>query len=94
MVRQLQKEGKAIIALCDEEGPLGVLGLSDQLRPRVPSVVSRLSGLGMTSVLLTGDHREAALYMAKEAGISRVEEGFLPEDRAILSRWKLQGTVW
>lgn len=82
-VETLQKEGKAVIALGDMDGPLGVLGLSDQLRPRVPSVLARLSSFGVKSILLTGDHKEAAEYMAREAGIGQVAAGLLPEEKAL-----------
>lgn len=48
---------------------LGVLGLSDPLRPSVPSSVAAARSAGIRTIMITGDHPETARAIAVEAGI-------------------------
>ncbi|MBE1236508.1 cation-translocating P-type ATPase [Phaeovibrio sulfidiphilus] len=59
----------------------GLVALADTLRPEAPETVSRLKGLGMAPVLLTGDAPEAARTIARSAGIHTVRANCLPGDK-------------
>ena len=59
----------------------GIIALSDSLREDSAKMVRSLSETGVTPVLLTGDNREAAEEIAKEAGIEEVHANCLPEDK-------------
>ncbi|MBM6782741.1 cation-translocating P-type ATPase, partial [Bacteroides mediterraneensis] len=59
----------------------GVIALSDVLRPDSASMCERLSGMGVRTVLLTGDSEAAATYFAGKAGVSEVRAGLLPEEK-------------
>lgn len=66
----------------------GFYGMSDSMRPEVPEAVRRARAAGMKIVMITGDHKLAAVAIAREAGIweegSRVLTGgeidALPEE--------------
>ncbi len=63
--------------------PVGVLGLTDRLRPDAAATVAALGRLtGRPPVLLTGDNERAARQLAAEAGVTEVRAGMLPEDKA------------
>lgn len=47
----------------------GFYGMSDSLRPEVPEAVRRAEEAGMKVVMITGDHKLAAIAIAREAGI-------------------------
>ena len=81
VLSKLRSEGKAIILTACEGKILGAIALSDRLRPTAKETVRRLHALGYQTVLLTGDHREAAEYLAAQAGISDVRSELLPEDK-------------
>ncbi len=77
----LRNEGKASVTVADSEGVIGIVALSDELRPESASVIERLKGMGVSSVLLTGDNEKAAAYFSQAVGISRVKAELLPEEK-------------
>lgn len=77
----LRTQGKASVLVADGTQCIGVIALSDVLRPEAGDVVSRLSAMHTHTVLLTGDNREAAGYFAKQAGIEQVHGSLLPEEK-------------
>lgn len=48
---------------------LGVVGITDAIRPEVAEVVKRARDAGIQVVMATGDHAATALYVAKQVGI-------------------------
>jgi Cu+-exporting ATPase len=61
---------------------IGVLGFGDAPKPGAREAVQRLSEMGVRSVMLTGDNRQAALVMAEQFGITEVIANLLPDDKA------------
>lgn len=78
---QLQTEGKASILVAAEGKCIGVIGLSDILRPEAKDMVSRLDAMHAKTVLLTGDNRKTADYFAGRVGIAEVRAELLPEEK-------------
>ncbi len=60
---------------------LAVLAFSDDLRPGARDVVVELQGLGLETIMLTGDHETAARRIAAQAGIEVVLAGVSPQDK-------------
>ena len=56
---------------------VGLIGMIDPPRPEVRDAVDRCTAAGIRPVMITGDHRETAVAIARELGILR------PGDRAI-----------
>jgi Cd2+/Zn2+-exporting ATPase len=66
----------------DEDGALGVIAVSDPLRPGAREMVAELRSLGISDIaMLTGDNPETAAAVAAEAGVSDVRAGLLPEQK-------------
>ncbi|MCA0456063.1 MAG: cadmium-translocating P-type ATPase [Chloroflexi bacterium] len=62
--------------------PAGVVSFSDQLRPGVPDLMTRLRGLGINHIaMLTGDRASHARKVAQAAHLDSFEAGLLPEDK-------------
>ena len=80
-LEELRTQGKASILLGEGRKCLGVIALSDVLRPEAKDMVSRLSEMRTRTVLLTGDHQKTADYFARQAGISEVRAELLPEEK-------------
>ena len=78
---KLHMEGKATILVAEESTCIGIIALSDVLRPEAKEVVEKLSKLGTKSVLLTGDNKRTAEYFASKAGISEVYAELLPDKK-------------
>ncbi len=78
---KLRSQGKASVIICDSEVIIGIIALSDELRPEAPQMVAQLKKMDMTPVLLTGDNNKAAEYFAKKAGIDQIRSNLLPEQK-------------
>ena len=88
-LEQLRTQGKASILVAEGQKCIGVIALSDVLRPEAKDMVSRLSDMHTRTVLLTGDHLKTADYFARQVGISEVRAELLPEEK-VQSIEKLQ----
>lgn len=80
-LERLRTQGKASILVADGRKCIGVIALSDVLRPEAKDMVSRLADMDTRTVLLTGDHQKTADYFAKQVGISGVRAELLPEEK-------------
>ena len=84
-----RNEGKATILVAEENACIGIIALTDMLRPEAEMVIKQLTEMGTKTVLLTGDNKRTADYFASKAGISEVYAELLP-DQKVESIQKLQ----
>lgn len=80
-LERLRTQGKASILVAEGQKCIGVIALSDVLRPEAKNMVSRLSDMHTRTVLLTGDNKKTADYFARQVGISEVRAELLPEEK-------------
>ena len=80
-VEELERQGKTAIVISDHQRVKGVIGVSDEIRPESKSVVENLRSLGITPVILTGDNRSAAEFVAAQLGIEMVKAQLLPDQK-------------
>ena len=85
-VRQLESAGHTVIALAKGKRALGLLAFGDRLRPDAHRAVSQLKGLGVRTLIVSGDNEGAARRVGRELGIDEVHAGLLPQDKARLIR--------
>ncbi len=81
VLEKLRTQGKASILMADGTRCVGVIALSDVLRPEAKDMVSRLSSMHTRTVLLTGDNKKTTDYFAEQVGISEVRAELLPEEK-------------
>jgi Cu2+-exporting ATPase/Cu+-exporting ATPase len=81
-VVRLQEEGKTVVVVERNGKPLGLVALSDTLKPEAAETVADLRRMGKRVVMLTGDNRHAARFIARQAGIEEVIAEVLPGDKA------------
>lgn len=81
VLMKLRTQGKASILVASGTRCIGVIALSDVLRPEAKDMVSRLSSMHTRTVLLTGDNEKTANYFAEQVGISEVRAELLPEEK-------------
>ena len=75
------KEGCTVIYLAVDGICAGFIALADTLRKDASSTVDELKASGVTPVLLTGDHENAAVHIARQLHIDEVHASCLPEDK-------------
>ena len=79
-------EAKTVVALADEQKTLGVLAITDQLKPTSVQAIEELHKQGIEVWMLTGDQQEAAREVAKQVGIQHFKAGVLPQEKATFVR--------
>jgi len=79
---RLQKQGKTAVIVELNDIKVGMIALSDILRPEAKETISRIKKQGIRIVMLTGDNDSAARYIADLAGIGEVIADVLPGDKA------------
>ena len=83
---ELAGQGKTPVLVAVDGRAVGVMGVADTLKPSAMAGVSGLLELGLDVVMLTGDSRGTAEYIAGKLGIEWVEAEVLPQDKAAVVR--------
>ena len=78
---ELSDQGNTIMYVASDGRVLGVIAVSDTLRPEASEVVSRLHDLGVEVILATGDRQRSAEAVASLVGVDRVIAQLLPQDK-------------
>ncbi len=87
-------QGKTAVCVAVEHRAIGVLGISDEPRSDSRDAITSLKTMGVTPVMLTGDHESAAHRIANEVGIdeSDVYARLLPEEKeAVIRSYRARG---
>ena len=75
-------QGKTTIAVSMGNQLLGLFAVSDTIRPKIKTTISKLSDLGIAhTVMLTGDNQRAAEHIANQVGLDEVRAELMPEDK-------------
>jgi Cu2+-exporting ATPase/Cu+-exporting ATPase len=87
-------EGITPVILATGEKVLAVVMVADAIKPEAAEAIARLHKLGIKIVMLTGDNRNTAQYIAKQVGIDEVLAEVLPEDKLMkIKELQSQGKV-
>ncbi|KZY35938.1 ATPase [Roseovarius sp. HI0049] len=84
-VAALEAEGKTVVIVLRDNVPQGLIALRDEPRADAADAVAQLRGLGISSVMLTGDNPRTALAIAGGLGIEHRSE-LMPEDKVTAIR--------
>lgn len=76
-----QQQGCTVILLAADGRMAGILALSDTIRENAADMVAQVKQAGVTPVLLTGDHENAARQIADQLQIDEVRANCLPEQK-------------
>ena len=81
LIEDLRSQGKVSILTAINDQHVGIIALSDVIRPTARSMVSALKNISTDSVLLTGDNQRTAKYFASQAAIENIHAELLPEEK-------------
>ncbi|MPZ80813.1 MAG: heavy metal translocating P-type ATPase [Actinophytocola sp.] len=70
--------GRTAVTVAWDGAARGLLVVADTVKPTSAAAVRQLKALGLTPVMLTGDHEAVARAVADEVGIDEVIAGVLP----------------
>ena len=76
------QKNKLLIYVAKNRTCIGLIVLSDRIRPEVPAMIRRLQKLGVKEItMLTGDGKRNAAVIAKQAGIQSFQSDLMPEQK-------------
>lgn len=81
IIDRFAHENKTPVFVADEHTIIGMLGLSDQVKPESKQAITELHKLGIKVAMLTGDTQAAAIPVAQQLNIDTVFAHVLPEDK-------------
>ncbi|MEW6137835.1 MAG: cation-translocating P-type ATPase [Thermodesulfobacteriota bacterium] len=81
-VEDFKEKGVTPLVVYEDRRPLGVLAVSDTVRPSAPKTVLTLKGMRIECVgMVSGDHEKAARRVADEAGLTDAWADQRPQDK-------------
>ena len=94
----LQSAGRTISWLVRGEAGarelIGLLAFDDEVRPTSRAAIARLHAMGVETLLISGDHRQSALAIARALGIDDVHAEVMPAAKAaIVQQLRAAGKV-
>jgi len=90
----LRRDGMTVMFAVAGGAIAGLIGVADPIKANTPKALAALRAAGLRIVMLTGDHRETALAVARKLGIDEIEAEVLPADKArVVQRLRQAGRV-
>lgn len=81
IIAEETKSGKTPVALATKDEVLAIVMVADAVKPEAAKAIKDLKKIGIKTIMLTGDVRSAAEYIAKEVGIDEVIAEVMPADK-------------
>jgi Cu+-exporting ATPase len=79
--RDAQEQGQIAVLVGWDGAARGMIAVADTVKPTSAEAVQQLRQLGLTPVLLTGDHRTSAENVARQVGIDEVIADVTPQGK-------------
>jgi Cu2+-exporting ATPase len=77
----LRESGKTVVYVIIDSNVQGAIALTDIIRPESKSAVRKLKEMGITTMMITGDNRKVAQWVAKEIGLDEYFAEVLPQEK-------------
>ena len=78
----LSGQGKTVVFVLIADKLIGAIALADIIREESARAISELQAMGIRCIMLTGDNKQVAGWVAKEIGLDEVIAEVLPEQKA------------
>jgi P-type Cu2+ transporter len=81
-IEKISSQGKTIIYVLIDNEPVGAIALADIIREESKEVIKKLKDMNIRPMMLTGDNRQVAKWVAEEVGIEEYFSEVLPENKS------------
>jgi Cu2+-exporting ATPase len=81
-IERLAEQGKTVVYLLEEDTPLGAIALADIIRKESGEAIKKLKAMNIKCMMLTGDNRFVARWVAEELGLDDFFAEVLPHEKA------------
>jgi Cu2+-exporting ATPase len=80
-VARLSQEGKTVVFVLIENELAGAVALADIIRPESKQAIAMLKAAGIKCMMLTGDNKQAARWVAESIGLDEYFAEVLPQEK-------------
>lgn len=80
-LKRHEEGGRSVTLLASDDGVLALFAVADTVKPSSRQAIAELTGLGVASIMLSGDNQATAETIAREAGITEARGNLLPQDK-------------
>jgi Cu+-exporting ATPase len=88
----LRAEGQTVVFVAIDGRAIGMLGISDPIKPSTAAAIHALRSDGIRVVMVTGDSRTTAEHVGRKLEIDEIEAEVLPDKKAeIIQRLERAG---
>jgi len=88
-----EKQGKTVVVLTVNKKLTGIFAISDTLKPEAKESIQLLHKMGIKTVMLTGDNKLAAEFIASQTNIDEVKSRVMPQDKSnIIKSYQMEGS--
>jgi P-type Cu+ transporter len=92
--KSLEAEGQTVMFVAADGKAIGIIGVSDPIKPTTAEAIDRLHRDGIRIVMLTGDSRATAESVARKLKIDSVQAQVLPNQKGeIVNQLKAEGRI-
>ena len=81
-IEELASQGKTVIFVLIDGKLTGAIALADIIRPESKAAIAELKEMGISCMMITGDNRQVAQWVAGETGLNEYFAEVLPEKKA------------
>jgi Cu2+-exporting ATPase len=81
-IERIAGEGKTVVFVMENDAVLGAIALADRIRPESREAIKKLKSMGIKCMMLTGDNRFVASWVARELGLDDFFAEVLPHEKA------------
>lgn len=81
-IESVEQQGKTVVYLVKDREPVGALALADKIRDESREAIDSLEAQGIKCLMLTGDNKHVAEWVASELGLDDFYAEVLPDEKA------------
>ena len=81
-IEKLSSEGKTVVFVLIDDQPAGAIALADIIREESKDAIKKLKAMGIKPMMLTGDSKQVAKWVADELGLDDYFAEVLPDKKA------------
>lgn len=80
-IERFNSQGKTVVFVMVNGAVAGVIALADVIRPESKQAIATLKEMGIHTLMLTGDDRQVARWVAEEIGLDEYFAEVLPQEK-------------
>ncbi len=81
-ITEMESKGWTVIGVAENKKLLGLISIADSIKTDANYAISEMKANGLEPILITGDSKRAANFIASQVGISKIVAEVLPQEKA------------